>query len=287
LEIDKDSRKLSLGHKQIEENPWDTFEQVFPVGSYQEATILRKDDRGAIVQLPYGLEAFAPIKHIRKEDGSMANVEEILTVKVIEFNRDDKRILVSHLRYLDDIRRDAGEAVKKDKDEQRTQTRNQVKKTQSKMERTTLGEMDVFSQLRGQIEADNKSAKEEAKPAKVEVKKEAPVKAKAEPVVSEEVEIEEEIEIEEVTADVVADDLKKIEGIGPKISELLQNGGIKTFAQLADAKVEKLKEILEAAGSRYKMHDPTTWPQQSALAATGKWDELKVLQDELQGGKKA
>jgi len=323
LEIDKDSRKLSLGHKQIEENPWDTFEQVFPVGSYQEATILRKDDRGAIVQLPYGLEAFAPIKHIRKEDGSMANVEEILTVKVIEFNRDDKRILVSHLRYLDDIRRDAGEAVKKDKQEQQTKTRTHVKKAQSKVERTTLGEMDVFSQLRGQIEADNKSTKEEAKPAKVEAKKETPVKqepkaaqseiveeveekakgaalvedatkAKVEAVTSDEVEIDEEIEIEEVeeveqeaTTEVVADDLKKIEGIGPKISELLQNGGIKTFAQLADAKVEKLKEILEAAGSRYKMHDPTTWPQQSALAATGKWDELKVLQDELQGGKKA
>ncbi len=320
LEIDKDSRKLSLGHKQIEENPWDTFEQVFPVGSYQEATILRKDDRGAIVQLPYGLEAFAPIKHIRKEDGSMANVEEILTVKVIEFNRDDKRILVSHLRYLDDIRRDAGEAVKKDKEEERTQTRNQVKKTQSKMERTTLGEMDVFSQLRGQIGADNKAAaKEEAKPAK----KETPVtpepkaekaelveeveekaagaalpedatKAEVAAVTSDEVEMDEEIEIEEieeieeeVTAEVVADDLKKIEGIGPKISELLQNGGIKTFAQLADAEVGKLKEILEAAGSRYKMHDPTTWPQQSALAAAGKWDELKVLQDELQGGKKA
>jgi len=253
---------------------------------------LRKDDRGAIVQLPYGLEAFAPIKHIRKEDGSMANVEEILTVKVIEFNRDDKRILVSHLRYLDDIRRDADETVKKDKQEQRTKTRSQVKSTQSKVERTTLGEMDVFSQLRGQIEADNKSAEKEA-PAKPEPKAAEPEVAKVEAEVTPKEEVVEEIvvEVEEVeetvTAEVVADDLKKIEGIGPKISEKLQDAGIKTFAQLADAKVEKLKEILEAAGSRYKMHDPTTWPQQSALAAAGKWDELKVLQDELQGGKKA
>ena len=307
LEIDKESRKLSLGHKQIEENPWDTFEQVFPVGSYQEATILRKDDRGAIVQLPYGLEAFAPIKHIRKEDGSMANVEEILTVKVIEFNRDDKRILVSHLRYLDDIRRDADETVKKDKQQQRTKTRNQVKTTQSKVERTTLGEMDVFSQLRGQIEADNKTTeapkkessvtpepKVETPVAKEEVRSEPVVEEKVEPKVEEAVSVDEgteelDIEVEEVVEEVTVtpDDLKKIEGIGPKISELLQNGGIKTFAQLADAKVEKLKEILEAAGSRYKMHDPTTWPQQSALAAKGNWDELKVLQDELQGGKKA
>src|SRR5690606_26654216 len=92
LETDKEERKISLGHKQLEENPWDTFENVFPVGSYHEATILRKDDRGATVQLPYGLEAFAPIKHIKKEDGAMAEVDETLTFKVLEFNRDDKRI---------------------------------------------------------------------------------------------------------------------------------------------------------------------------------------------------
>lgn len=82
-----------------------------------------------------------------------------------------------------------------------------------------------------------------------------------------------------------ADDLKKIEGIGPKIAELLQNGGINTFADLAGAEVDRLKAILAEAGSRYTMHDPTTWPQQSQLAADGKWDELKVLQDKLDGGK--
>ncbi|MFN5788682.1 MAG: 30S ribosomal protein S1, partial [Bacteroidota bacterium] len=115
LDVDAESRKLSLGHKQLEENPWDTFENVFPVGSYHEATILRRDDRGAIVQLPYGLEAFAPIKHIRKEDNSLAEPEETLTVKVIEFNRDDKRILVSHLRYIEDIKKEAEESVMKEK----------------------------------------------------------------------------------------------------------------------------------------------------------------------------
>jgi len=93
LEIDQDSRKLSLGHKQLEENPWDTFENVFPVGSYHEATIIKKNDRGGVVQLPYGLEAYAPIKHLRKEDGSTASADETLTFKVIEFNRDDKRKL--------------------------------------------------------------------------------------------------------------------------------------------------------------------------------------------------
>ena len=152
LEIDQDNRKLSLGHKQIEENPWDTFEAVFPVGSYHEATVLRKDDRGAIVQLPYGLEAFAPIKHIRKEDNAYAEVDETLTVKVIEFNRDDKRILVSHLRYLDDIRKEADEKVKQEKDKERTDVKQAVKKQQSTIEKSTLGDLDVFNQLKEQIQ---------------------------------------------------------------------------------------------------------------------------------------
>ena len=152
LDIDKENRKLSLGHKQIEENPWDTFENVFPIGSYHEATVLRRDDRGAIVQLPYGLEAFAPIKHIRKEDGNYADPDEVLTVKVIEFNRDDKRILVSHLRYLDDIRREADEQVKKTRDAERKQTRDAVKKQQATVERTTLGELDALAQLKQQLE---------------------------------------------------------------------------------------------------------------------------------------
>jgi len=151
LDIDKSNRKLSLGHKQLEENPWDTFENVFPVGSYHEATVLRRDDRGAIVQLPYGLEAFAPIKHVKKEDGTLADPEEVLTVKVIEFNRDDKRILVSHLRYLDDIRREADETVKKERQEQRQQTRTAVKKQQSSIEKNTLGDLDAFSALREQL----------------------------------------------------------------------------------------------------------------------------------------
>ncbi len=85
---------------------------------------------------------------------------------------------------------------------------------------------------------------------------------------------------------VKADDLKKIEGVGPKIAGLLQADGIKTFADLAKAKQPKLQAILEAAGSRYKMHNPTTWPEQAKLAAAGKWDELNKLQDELKGGKR-
>ena len=151
LDVDAESRKLSLGHKQLEENPWDTFENVFPVGSYHEATILRRDDRGAIVQLPYGLEAFAPIKHIRKEDNSLAEPEETLTVKVIEFNRDDKRILVSHLRYIEDIKKEAEESVKKEKVVEKDKTRHAVKKQQSTVEKSTMGELEGLAQLKEQL----------------------------------------------------------------------------------------------------------------------------------------
>ncbi len=300
LDIDTESRKLSLGHKQLEENPWDTFEKVFPVGSYHEATVLKKDDRGAIVQMPYGLEAFAPSKHLKKEDGNYAKVDDTITMKVIEFNRDDKRIIVSHLRYLEDIRREAEGEVKQAETKERNDTRKQITKTQSKVEMTTLGELEAFSQLKAQLSGDEAPAptpppvKEEAAPvveeakAEPEVAAEAPMEEAA-PVV-EEAPAEEAAPAAEAAAPAAEvssspDDLKKIEGIGPKIAELMVNGGVDTFAKMAAADVDHLKSLLEAAGSRYRMHDPTTWPQQAQLAADGKWDELKVLQEELDGGK--
>ncbi len=310
LDIDLGDRKLALGHKQLEENPWDTFENVFPVGSYHEVTIIRKDDRGAIVQLPYGLEAYAPIRHIKKEDNSSAEVDETLTVKVIEFNRDDKRIVVSHSRYVDDIKRKADDDVRRARGEEVKSTRKSIQTQKSKLEKTTLGELDVFSQLKDQLAAqeDEAAALKAAQP----VKKEEPVAkveeteeiveevTEVEEVVEEVTEVEEEVteveeevtEVEEVVetvpapkADAKPDDLKKIEGIGPKIAEKLNGGGITTFAQLAATEVSRLQEILDAAGSRYRMHNPGTWPKQAGLAATGDWDGLKKLQDELDGGK--
>lgn len=273
LEIDADSRKLSLGHKQIEENPWDTFSQVFPQGSYHEATVVKKEDRGAIVQLPYGLEAFAPSKHLKKEDGSFANVDDTMTFKVIEFNRDDKRILVSHTRYLEDIKREADDVVKGEVRKERAETRNVVKSQASKMEKTTIGDLGVFAQLKEQM-AENTPAPEAPAPKKAKVEEQAEVKNDASPA--------KDAKVEKAKAD----DLKKIEGIGPKIAEKLGEAGINTFSDLAGADIDKLNTILEEAGPRYKMHDPSTWPEQSALAAEDKWDELKVLQDGLDGGKK-
>ncbi len=163
MEIDKTNRKLSLSHKQIEENPWDAFESVFPIGSYHEATVVRRDDKGATVQLPYGLEAFAPIKHLKKEDGSTAEVDETLTVKVIEFNRDDKRILVSHQRYLEDIKKEADNLIKREKDSTENETKTAIKNQQSKIEKTTLGDIDAFSQLKQQFDEAGEKKAEEAK----------------------------------------------------------------------------------------------------------------------------
>jgi small subunit ribosomal protein S1 len=155
LESDKETRKLSLGHKQIEDNPWDSFETVFPIGSTHEATVLRKDDRGAIVQLPHGLEAFAPIKHIKKEDGNTAEVGETLNFKVIEFNRDDKRILVSHSRIVEDAKKVADDADRKAKAGEEAETRKAVEDTQNKVEKDTLGDLAALAQLKDQLESGN------------------------------------------------------------------------------------------------------------------------------------
>ncbi len=176
LEVDKNNRKLSLGFKQLEENPWDTFENVFPQGSYHTATVIRRDDRGAILQLPYGLEAYAPSKHIRKEDNTFANVDEELTVKVIEFNRDDKRIIVSHFRYLEDIRREAEGEVRKEKDKERKEVRSNIQRTQKNVERSTLGDIAGLAALKSQLveaEAEAPAAKPKAE------KKAAPKKETA------------------------------------------------------------------------------------------------------------
>jgi small subunit ribosomal protein S1 len=162
LDIDKDNRKLSLGHKQLEENPWDTFADVFPEGSSHEATIMRRDDRGAIVLLPYGLEAFAPIRHIKKEDGTLAEVDEQLLFKVIEFNRDDKRILVSHTRYYTDAKKDAEVAEKNVAKVEKEAAQKAVKKVNASTEKSTFGDLADFSGLKEQLEDD----------AKVEEKKE-------------------------------------------------------------------------------------------------------------------
>lgn len=283
IELDIDNRKLTLGHKQLEENPWDTFENVFPVGSYHQATVIKRDDRGAVVLLPYGLEAYAPIKHVKKEDGSNASVDEQLTFKVIEFNRDEKKIIVSHSKYVEDIRKEADASVKAEEEKTKDETKRIIQKTNEKVEKATLGDIMGFSQLKEQVSGEVKAEAVAPEAVVQETKVEEVVVAAVPEAVVEETKVEEVAEAAAV--ELGGDDLKIVEGIGPKIEEIIKSHGVTTFAGLADTSADQIKTWLDEAGSRYKMHDPTTWPAQSAMARDGKWDELKVWQDEHKAGK--
>ncbi len=152
LEIDSDNRKIVLGHKQLEEDPWDTFENLFPLGSTHEATVLKREDKGAVVQLPYGIEAFAPTRHIKKADGKLAEVEEVLPFKVLEFDRDDKRIIVSHTRVIEDAKLDDKKKVEGEKKKEAKKAKDSVKELNSKIEKSTLGDLDALSDLKAKME---------------------------------------------------------------------------------------------------------------------------------------
>ena len=149
LEIDKDNRRLSLGHKQLEENPWDVFETVFTVGSIHPGTIVKLLDKGAVVQLPYGVEGFATPKHLVKEDGSQAKVDEKLDFKVIEFNKDSKRIILSHSRIFEDEAKAEKAEARKAKRAPRKQEEAPVLSTP--VEKTTLGDIEALAALKEKL----------------------------------------------------------------------------------------------------------------------------------------
>ena len=157
LEIDKENRRLSLGHKQLEENPWDVFETVFTVGSVHEGTIIEMLDKGAVVALPYGVEGFATPKHLVKENGSQAQLDEKLEFKVIEFNKDAKRIILSHSRIFEDAAKAEERAEKKAATKKSTGKREDVAPAiQNQAASTTLGDIDALAALKEQMEAGKK-----------------------------------------------------------------------------------------------------------------------------------
>jgi small subunit ribosomal protein S1 len=149
LEIDKENRRLSLGHKQLEENPWDVFETIFTVGSVHEGTIIELVDKGAVVSLPYGVEGFATPKHLVKEDGAQAQLEEKLPFKVIEFNKDSKRIIVSHSRTFEDTKSDAASSDKKAKKVKKEESTQSIQSNQ--VEKTTLGDIEELAALKEKL----------------------------------------------------------------------------------------------------------------------------------------
>jgi len=157
LDIDKENRRLSLGHKQIEENPWEVFETIFTIDSVHEGTIVEIHDKGAVVALPYGVEAFASLKHLVKADGQMAQVDEKLPFKVIEFNKGAKRIVVSHTKVYEDERK-AAEAPKKEKEE--ASSSKKTKKVKTEIEKTTLGDISELAALKSEMEQNLKNKQE-------------------------------------------------------------------------------------------------------------------------------
>ncbi|HTA63363.1 MAG TPA: 30S ribosomal protein S1 [Bacteroidia bacterium] len=153
LEIDAENRRLSLGHKQLEENPWDVFETIFTEDSVHTGTVLSVNDKGAVIGLPYGVEGFNPSKHLIKADKKQAQVEEVLEFKVIEFNKDSKRIVVSHARTHEEEKRAHEKAEKVAKADEKEETKKAVKKVKDTQERTTLGDISALSDLKDKMDA--------------------------------------------------------------------------------------------------------------------------------------
>jgi len=157
LGIDKDSRKLQLGHKQLEEDPWNTLQDTFAIGSIHEGTVIRRDEKGGIVQLPYGLEGFAPARHLIKEDGKPITADETTQFMVIEFDRNEKRILLSHTRIWEQSKIEEKEAAKKEAKTESDKTKKAVKNIQGKVEKATLGDLGALAEIKAKLKEEEKS----------------------------------------------------------------------------------------------------------------------------------
>jgi len=151
LSIDKENRKLQLGHKQLEEDPWNALEETFAIGSVHEGTVVRKEDKGALVQLPYGLEGFVPNRHLNKEDGKQVQVDETAQFVVIEFDRNEKRILLSHSRIWEQQEAEVKEAAKKEARAESDNTKKAVKNIQAKVEKATLGDLGALAEIKAKL----------------------------------------------------------------------------------------------------------------------------------------
>jgi small subunit ribosomal protein S1 len=159
LDVDEENRRLSLGHKQLEENPWDVFESIFVVGSVHQGTVLNASDKGMIVTLPYGVEGFAPHRHLKKEDGSQVKADETTDFKVIEFSKENKKIILSHSRIHEDKTFMSRAAEESGVRTEAKTTKRVVKQINENLERTTLGDLDVLAGLKKDLEDEENAAK--------------------------------------------------------------------------------------------------------------------------------
>lgn len=160
LGIDKENRKLQLGHKQLEEDPWNALQDTFAVGTVHEGTVIRRDDKGGIVQLPYGLEGFAPNRHLSKEDGKSMGADETSQFMVIEFDRNEKRIVVSHTRIWEQSKVEEKEAARKEARAEADKTKKAVKNIQGKVEKATLGDLGALAEIKEKLKQEEKQGGE-------------------------------------------------------------------------------------------------------------------------------
>ena len=159
LDVDVENRRLSLGHKQLEENPWEVFETVFNVGSVHKGTIINSTDKGMVVSLPYGVEGFVPTRHATKEDNTMAKVDESLDFKVIEFSKENKKIILSHSRIFQEATAAERQKENAAKESAETSTKRAVKKLKDNLEKTTLGDLEALANLKSDMEQSEKKAR--------------------------------------------------------------------------------------------------------------------------------
>ncbi len=263
LELDIENRRLSLGHKQLEENPWDTFETIFTLGSVHEGTITSINDKGAGVQLQYGVEAFAPTRHVKKKGNTKLQEDEVLEFEIIEFNKDSKRIILSHTNVWKGAEREAAGEDSAAREKARKRNSQAVKRNNNGNEGATFGELDALSELRAQLEAaESKKKAAKSETPKAEAPKAESKKVKAETTtlgeISAKVENTDavapaaETEVEE-TAKAEAkpkaakkskeNDLKVINGIGPAFEKRLNALGVNSLADLANLTDERIDEM--------------------------------------------
>jgi len=195
LEIDKENRRLSLGHKQLEENPWDVFETIFLIDSIHEGTIVEIIEKGAVIALPYGVEGFATPRHLMKEDGHLAKIDDKLKFKVIEFNKGTKRIILSHSRVVEEEKKLEEAAAQKAQAKAEAAVKKSVKKLKESQEKTTLGDVPELAALKDQIEEKNQVEEKSQTEEKVQVEEMVQIEEKVQ--TEEDIQTEEKIQIEE------------------------------------------------------------------------------------------
>jgi small subunit ribosomal protein S1 len=259
LDVDVDNRRLSLGHKQLEENPWEVFETVFTVDSVHKGTVMSSMEKGAIITLPYGVEGFAPLRHLNKEDNSMAKVDETLDFKVIEFSKENKKIIVSHTKTFQDRMYQQKEADRAEEARQEQTTTKAVKKIKDNLERTTLGDLSVLADLKEEImegEVADAKAKLEAMEKKQQARQKTKAKAKDSPKTETEAIAEEQTEVSDKAAEVKTQETTEVTAEEPAEVKTEETAEV-TVEEPAEVKAEETTEVTEEEPADVKAEETT------------------------------